>query len=113
MEDSENLFRNVIRSQMKSTYRTDYSGIQLGTPREVINTNKYTPISKSHHLNFKNDTEARFHYQYNKQNEILTNNTTRYGCNVNHKKYAIGGSPNYSPFLRGVSNSNSLSDVFC
>ena len=112
MQDSENLLRNAARLQMQSTYRSDFTGIQLGSRNQAIRMNKYVPEWKSQ-AKFNNDIESRFHYQTKKQNHILINNTTRYGCNSNFDKYAIGGSPNYSPFLRSVNNSSTLSDVYC
>jgi hypothetical protein len=112
MEDSENLMRKAVKLQMTSTYRSDFTGTQLGIHTEAIRMIKYVPEWKSQ-AKCNNDIESRFHYQMKKQNQILLNNTTRYGCNHNHNKYAIGGSPNYNPFLRSVNNTSSLSDVFC
>ena len=92
MDDDKSIIQNAIKVQMQSTYRTDYSGMQLGT-QPPIRTHKYVPFWREQ-VKYNTDTESRFNYQDNKQINLLKNNTTRYGCNINKNIPAIGGSPN-------------------
>ena len=109
--DHESILKNVIKIQMQSTYRSDFSGIQLGT-NPNIRVDKYVPEWRAN-INYSKESESRFHFKNDAQYGLLKNNTNRFGCNKNINRAAIGGAPNYSPYLYSLKNPNALSDVFC
>ena len=97
-EEEKNYYTRVVKSavrtQMQSTYRTDYFGMPQGIEHE---STMFQPEWKAN-MKYSLNTESRSNYQIPKQSNIIKNNTTRYGCNSNHKAPAVGVAPNCSSF---------------
>lgn len=104
--EHDRFIRNVIKVQMQSTYRSDYFGLD---PLKYvkINNDKFVPDWKAN-VKYSKDSESRFQYQTFAKNDTLATNTTRYGCNKNHQVAAVGGSPNFSPFIYNLSRHYTL-----
>ncbi|CAF1019138.1 unnamed protein product [Didymodactylos carnosus] len=108
--EQQEQIKQALKNQLTSTYRSDYLGIPQGFQMNLA-FSKSRPFWRTRAC-YSYDSEQRDQYRAEHQLRNLSNNTSRYGCNPQHRIAADAIAPQTNPLWKQIQTKTSYDQEY-